>query len=324
VWPLLSAVIPRAASVRVQSGTVMAVCASPTPTVTRLEVLAALTPVDTADALKRNFVVTPCSEGVRFSSPPGPILLLSEKAADGADLYWRFRVTGNDSWSVGIIPESRKDNDDELFRRGKVGLDSKGLSGGVMESHRMHGAWVSVAFDGKAGVATFTVGREAIQQTVALGGPVRLALSTFNGTIVMMSNSSEAESESEDSEDTASDSAEIEKGTRVTLARDYADYDDAESGPLKPGDVGTIVAVDEDDDEKRYRVKADNGKKWWYHKDAIVLAGGAIPSGLVASFLMSSACMPRPISFIFESLSLLCVVFTTRLCSIFWGMHRCT
>lgn len=266
VWPLLSAVIPRATSVRVRSGTITAMFVEPKSRSPACPEGSPFTPVDAVEALKRKFKISHVSEGVRFSSPSGPILLLSEKGGGEDKLLWRFRVTGNDSWSVGVILESKKDDNEELYQRGKVGLDSQGLSGGVMESHSMHGIWISVAFDCKAGVATYTLRGRSIQQTATFSGPVRLALSTFAGSIVTMSNGLEQE--------ITSDFSEMREGARVVLASDYADYDDAGSGPLKPGDVGTIHEVDEDDPDKQYKVTAANGKKWWYHKNAVVLAGG--------------------------------------------------
>jgi hypothetical protein len=266
VWPLLSAVIPRAASIRVRNGIITTLCGNCKSRSLAIPGDCPFTDVDIFEALKRKFTVTHCSEGVRFTSPSGPILLLSEKAAEGANLFWRFRVTGNSSWSVGVILDSKKDDNKELHLRGKVGLDSNGLIGGVMESHSMHGIWVSVAFDCKVGVATFTLETRSIRQTATFTGPVRLALSAFEGTVVTMRTSL--------GQEIASDFAEMTTGAQVILTSCYADYDDASSGPLKPGDIGTILEVDEDDPLKQYKVGAANGKKWWYHKNAVVLAEG--------------------------------------------------
>ena len=228
------------------------------------------TAVDEVEALKRKFEVESCSEGVMYTSPSGPVLLLSKKGGEGVNLSWRFRVTGNNSWSVGVIPDSKSSDNEELHERGKVGLDSHGLGGGVMQSHQMHGSWVLASFDSKSSIAKFTVRGETIEQVAKFKGPVRLALSTFNGTKVTMSRNLEEESAD------CSDQVELEAGAQVKLSDDYADHSDASSGPLKPGDVGTLVKGS----GKRYQVQASDGRTWWYDKAAIVstssLAGSVL------------------------------------------------
>ena len=57
-------------------------------------------------------------------------------------------------------------------------------------------------------------------------------------------------------------------GRQVMLSHDYAQYDDADEGPLKPGDIGTLL--ENDGSSKPYHVQAGSGKTWWYKKEAIV------------------------------------------------------
>ncbi len=221
------------------------------------------TDVDDSEARKRNFTIAQVDEGTKYTSPSGPVLLLSKRVAEGDKLFWRFRVSGNNSWSIGVILDSKKGDNKELHVHGKVGLDSHGLVGGVMQSHNMHGSWVVAAFDNEAGTARFTVRGKTIEQTSAFKGPVRLALSTFSGTVVIMSKSIEDEVLANDGK-----RAELPVGAEVQLSEDHADFDDASSGPLKPGDVGTLLV--DDGSSKPYKVLAPSGKKWWYHKNAIV------------------------------------------------------
>jgi hypothetical protein len=51
------------------------------------------------------------------------------------------------------------------------------------------------------------------------------------------------------------------------LSDDYAQYDDADEGPLKPGDIGTLL--EDDGSSTPYHVQAASGETWWYKKAAI-------------------------------------------------------
>jgi hypothetical protein len=52
------------------------------------------------------------------------------------------------------------------------------------------------------------------------------------------------------------------------LSDDYGQYDDADEGPLKPGEIGTLM--EDDGSSKPYNVQSSSGKSWWYRKLAIV------------------------------------------------------
>ena len=58
--------------------------------------------------------------------------------------------------------------------------------------------------------------------------------------------------------------------SQVKLSDDYAQYDDADEGPLARGDIGTLV--EDDGSGKPYKVRSAGGKCWWYKKEAIVKA----------------------------------------------------
>ena len=68
----------------------------------------------------------------------------------------------------------------------------------------------------------------------------------------------------------AKNGAPITVGSKVILSNIYKECQDAADGPLKPGDVGTIV--EDDASDKPYRVSAENGDEWWYVKRALTLA----------------------------------------------------
>jgi hypothetical protein len=57
---------------------------------------------------------------------------------------------------------------------------------------------------------------------------------------------------------------------QVKLSDDFAKHDDADSGPLSLGDIGTLV--EDDMSSKPYKVRSADGKTWWYRKEAIVNA----------------------------------------------------
>jgi hypothetical protein len=58
-------------------------------------------------------------------------------------------------------------------------------------------------------------------------------------------------------------------GDVVVLTHDYAEYNDARSGPLKPGDQGEVMAVNPSSGQP-YSVRAVSGStRWWYAKKAL-------------------------------------------------------
>jgi hypothetical protein len=64
-------------------------------------------------------------------------------------------------------------------------------------------------------------------------------------------------------------------GCSVVLSANYVPLSDASSGPLKPGDVGTLVQ--DDGSSKPYKVEF-NGTTWWYAKQALVEHSMSDPS----------------------------------------------
>ncbi len=58
-------------------------------------------------------------------------------------------------------------------------------------------------------------------------------------------------------------------GNKVMLSHNYTNYGDAKDGPLAPGEIG--ILVQDDLSSKPYRVEA-KGRRWWYHREAIVAA----------------------------------------------------
>ena len=59
-------------------------------------------------------------------------------------------------------------------------------------------------------------------------------------------------------------------GCKVKLAAGFEDVDDASSGPLSPGDVGTVLKI-RTGEENSYQVKSKTGGCWWYRRRAIRL-----------------------------------------------------
>jgi hypothetical protein len=86
-------------------------------------------------------------------------------------------------------------------------------------------------------------------------------------------NSSDADEDADNSSDADEDASsnegegvkKIVKDTHVQLTNDYKDHSDASEDPLKPGEVGVVIDV-------TVLVRAANGKKWWYDKEAVEIS----------------------------------------------------
>ena len=62
-------------------------------------------------------------------------------------------------------------------------------------------------------------------------------------------------------------------GSKVQLAIGFESVSDAGSGPLRPGDVGTVVKVRGAGDQTSFNVKGPaDGRTWWYRRSAIRIA----------------------------------------------------
>ena len=59
----------------------------------------------------------------------------------------------------------------------------------------------------------------------------------------------------------------LKVGEKVTLTHNFRDFADAADGPLKLGDVGTIIT--DDQSGLPFRVKAENGNTHWYKEGAL-------------------------------------------------------
>lgn len=59
-------------------------------------------------------------------------------------------------------------------------------------------------------------------------------------------------------------------GSKVVLSPTFRDCEDADGGPLQPGDVGTVF--EDDGSSKPYHVRAANGNAWWYTAAALQAA----------------------------------------------------
>lgn len=62
----------------------------------------------------------------------------------------------------------------------------------------------------------------------------------------------------------------LTSGDSVQLSKGFANASDAADGPLRPGDIGTIVR--DDHSNMPYQVDFE-GRKWWYMEGALVIAG---------------------------------------------------
>jgi hypothetical protein len=53
----------------------------------------------------------------------------------------------------------------------------------------------------------------------------------------------------------------------VQLTKDYKNHEEVPGVPLKPGEVGVVIKVD--DSDNTFQVRAANGEEWWYDEEAI-------------------------------------------------------
>jgi hypothetical protein len=71
--------------------------------------------------------------------------------------------------------------------------------------------------------------------------------------------------------------ATIAIGSKVRLADGFESVSDAALGPLRPGNVGTVLKTRLGGEETSFNVKAANGKTWWYRRNAIRIAAESGP-----------------------------------------------
>ncbi|KAJ1494831.1 hypothetical protein T484DRAFT_1764331, partial [Baffinella frigidus] len=138
---------------------------------------------DPAEAKRRKFKAAVEDGRASFVAPSGPKLLLSDsEGISEGKIKWRFRVEGNDSWGIGMVPFSEIEEEDYLFARGKVGLNSEGTAGGQMTKMKMHEKWIEATLDmSKKELRVDIEGGGQSIQTIATEEAVCLALSCFSG-----------------------------------------------------------------------------------------------------------------------------------------------
>jgi len=70
----------------------------------------------------------------------------------------------------------------------------------------------------------------------------------------------------------------VNAGQKVCLSKDYTNYGDSASGPLRVGDVGT-VHVNLTTSNTRVQVRSSSGQKWFYDRGALscVASDGVVP-----------------------------------------------
>lgn len=106
-------------------------------------------------------------------------------------IRWRLRVSGNSSWSIGVVPEANILEHDYLHARGRIGLNSSGTLGGVLPSHRMHEKVLDIVADSNAGTVEISADGEVIRSFRFIEPmPVRLAFCGFAGTRIKLFTSS--------------------------------------------------------------------------------------------------------------------------------------
>jgi spore coat protein U-like protein len=85
-------------------------------------------------------------------------------------------------------------------------------------------------------------------------------------------------------------------GEKVILSDNYEAMGDSKGGPLKVGDIGTVIK--DDSSSKPFQVKSDTGAKagasWWYVEGALTRYVAAPTSASTPATVVSAASLPLP------------------------------
>ena len=221
-----------------------------------------------------------------------------------SEAWWSFRHRGgNPNWSCGLVPEKEKGNINALWsREGCVALCNDGtVECRIVEKISMPGLVIVLVeystkratffHDGKA-VACYTVPDsefplrlgicasghpETKIDIIPIAGAYMKCLResvTLDPKPVPKFEASTAPTPSVVQQETFS------VGCKVMLSKDYDQFSDASGGPLKPGDVGTLV--EDDRSAKPFKVEF-KGKAWWYDRQALLVADAANSSSSASS-----------------------------------------
>eukprot|EP01041_Mallomonas_annulata_P008050 gene8050-16508_t len=103
-------------------------------------------------------------------------------------ISWSFRVSGNDSWAMGVVPESHVGESDFLYTKAKVGFNSSGNLSGCLPSKSMHGKLITVVLDADVKTADMYIDNTLERSFLVDDGdfPARLGISGFGGTIATL------------------------------------------------------------------------------------------------------------------------------------------
>jgi hypothetical protein len=141
-------------------------------------------------ALSDGFLIQGSS---RLQFPNGPKNLYSDLAVPSPTataIGWRFRVSGNSAWAIGVIPESRLNVHNYFMETApEAVLMSDQLMGGRGQRVAMHLQVVDVIADAIAETVEFIVHSPTPVRKVCRfpsEGPARLALMGFNAACVKL------------------------------------------------------------------------------------------------------------------------------------------
>ena len=99
-------------------------------------------------------------------------------------MRWRLRMSGNSSWSIGVVPLAKATDASYLATRGKVGITS--TNDALQRLENVHGKIIDVVANTEARFVTFTIHGPTtytIAQPIYEPKPFRLACSGYQQTV---------------------------------------------------------------------------------------------------------------------------------------------
>ena len=93
----------------------------------------------------------------QFNSPNGPIQFVSLPLNPLATSLWDVKVSGNDSFCIGVLPDSERDNKNFVMQQATIGVDSEKTSGTCqLPKKDIYEQWVTMRYDGPTRIASFS------------------------------------------------------------------------------------------------------------------------------------------------------------------------
>jgi hypothetical protein len=150
--------------------------------------------VDSTDAEGRGFISSNNGNATQFTSTRDPALLISKCCESSDTVRWKFHASGDEKWIFGLVFEVEKLDNQILLREAQADVQSRIFLTGSMENGKFHDKWVSVTVDFRAGSMVLTCEDVTAERSFQVkDDKMRLALSTGQGTVIMIARTEDLE-----------------------------------------------------------------------------------------------------------------------------------